>query len=100
MFSDHHVLKAREALLALSGIENVYASSAWQAVIVTYDPASIQPEEIEHTLAQAGYSPDQATPVLAKSGAQYQDPSWQESGPRVTETNRSDLALSGDFRKY
>jgi copper chaperone CopZ len=100
MFADHHVLKAREALLALSGIEEVYASSAWQAVIVTYDPAAIQPEAIEQTLAQAGYGPDQTTPVLAESGVQYKDPSWEELGSRVTETNRSDLALSGDFRKY
>ena len=100
MFADHHVLKAREALLALSGVDEVYASSAWQAVIVTYDPAAIQPENIEQTLAQAGYGPDQATPVLVKSGTQYKDPSWETSGTRVTETNRSDLALSGDFRKY
>ena len=51
MFADHHVLQAREALLALSGIDDVYASSAWQAVIVTYDPAAIQPEAIEQALA-------------------------------------------------
>ena len=53
MFADHHVLKAREALLALSGIEDVYASSAWRAVIVIYDPSAIQPEAIEGQVAQA-----------------------------------------------
>jgi hypothetical protein len=100
MFADHHVLKAREALLALSGIEDVYASSAWQAVIVTYDPAAIQPEAIERALAQAGYGPDRTTPVLAESAAQFKDPSWEAMGPRVTETNQADLVLSGDFRKY
>jgi copper chaperone CopZ len=100
MFADHHVLKAREALLALSGIDDVYASSAWQAVIVTYDPAAIQPEAIEKALAQAGYGPDDSTPVLAGSSNQYKDPSWESLGSRVTETNQADLALSGDFRKY
>jgi copper chaperone CopZ len=100
MFADHHVLKAREALFALDGVDDVYASSAWQAVIVTYDPAAVQPEAIEQALAQAGYGPDVATPVLAQSGAQFKDPSWEASGTRVTETNRTDLALSGDFRKY
>jgi hypothetical protein len=100
MFADHHVLKAREALLALSGIEDVYASSAWQAVIVTYDPAAIQPEAIARALEGAGYGPDQTTPVLAGSADQYKDPSWEALGARVTETNRADLALSGDFRKY
>jgi copper chaperone CopZ len=100
MFADHHVLQAREALLALSGIDDVYASSAWQAVIVTYDPAAIQPDKIEKALAQAGYGPDQTTPVLVESGTQYKDPAWETLGTRVTETNQSDLALSGDFRKY
>jgi copper chaperone CopZ len=100
MFADHHVLKAREALLKLSGIDDVYASSAWQAVIVTYDPAAIQPEVIEQALAEAGYGPDGTTPVLAGSADQYKDPSWEAMGSRITETNTADLALSGDFRKY
>ena len=100
MFADHHVLKAREALLAIAGIEDVYASSAWQAVIVSYDPQAVQPEAIEQALAQAGYGPDKTTPILAESAAQYKDPSWETMGSRVTETNKADLALSGDFRKY
>jgi copper chaperone CopZ len=100
MFADHHVLAAREALFALDGVDDVYASSAWQAVIVTYDPAAVQPEAIEQALVQAGYGPDVTTPVLAESGTQYKDPAWETSGTRVTETNRTDLALSGDFRKY
>jgi hypothetical protein len=100
VFADHHVLKARETLLSLSGIDDVYASSAWQAVIVTYDPASIQPDAIEQALAQAGYEPDKIPPVLAGSAEQYKDPSWEALGSRTTETNRADQALSGDFRKY
>jgi hypothetical protein len=100
MFADHHVLKARTALLALDGVETVYASSAWQAVIATYDEAKIQPTAIEHALADAGYGPDKATPILAESGPQFQDPSWQSFGSRSTTTNQADLAMSGDHRKY
>ena len=100
MFADHHVLKARTTLLALNGIEDVYASSAWQAVIVTYDETKIQPAAIEQSMAEAGYAPDNVPPILAKSGAQFQDPSWQSLGSRVTETNEAELAMSGDHRKY
>jgi copper chaperone CopZ len=100
MFADHHVLKARAALLALDGVETIYASAAWQAVIVTYDEQKIEPPAIEQALADAGYGPDQVPPILAQSGAQYQDPSWQSLGSRVTETNQADLAMSGDHRKY
>ena len=100
MFADHHVLKARAALLALDGIEDVYASAAWQAVIVTYDEAKIQPMAIEQSLVDAGYAPDNVPPILADSGPQFQDPSWQSLGSRVTETDESELAMSGDHRKY
>lgn len=100
MFADHHVLKAREALLALDGVETVYASAAWQAVIVTYDELKIDPPAIEQSLAEAGYGPDQAPLILAQSGAQFQDPAWQSFGSRVTETNQTDLVMSGDHRKY
>ena len=100
MFADHHVLKARETLLAIEGINDVYASSAWQAVIVSYDPEAVQPEVIEQALIQAGYGPDTTTPILAENAARYKDPAWEALDSRVTETNQTDLALSGDFRKY
>jgi copper chaperone CopZ len=100
MFADHHVLTARQALLAVEGVDDVYASAAWQAVIVTYDEAKVQPAAIEQAMAEAGYGPDNVPPVLAESGAQYQDPSWQSLGSRVTKTNQADLAMSGDHRKY
>jgi len=100
MFADHHVLTARKALLALDGVEDVYASSAWQAVIVSYNSEATDLVTIQSALTQAGYPPDQATPILAQSGEAFQDPAWQEAGGRITVTNESDLKLSGDFRKY
>ena len=100
MYADHHVLKAREALLALEGVDDVYASSAWQAVIVSYDPDKTNAEAVATTLAGAGYPPDKTTPILAESAEQYKDPAWEALGVRVTETNRMDLQMSGEFRKY
>jgi len=100
MFADHHVLKAREALFALEGVEDVYASSAWQTVIVSYDSDKIDQAAIEQALAQAGYAPDKTTPILAQSGKRFKDPAWDILGVRVTETNQIDLQMSGEFRKY
>lgn len=100
LFADHHVLRVRKALLALEGVEDVCASSAWQAVIVSYDENRIEPTAIEKALIGAGYGPDETTPVLAQGGAQFQDPSWEALSARVTETDESDLKMSGEFRKY
>ena len=100
LFADHHVLKAREALLALDGIDDVYASSAWQSVIVSYDAAKIEPAAIEKALAEAGYASDKEVPILAQNDQYYRDPSWDALGVRVTETNEADLKMSGEFRKY
>ncbi len=99
MFADHHVLKVREILFALEGIKEVYASSAWQSVMVSYDAGKIAPAAIEQALAGAGYGADESTPVLAQSGKRFKDPAWEASA-RVTETNEMDLKMSGEFRKY
>lgn len=100
MYADHHVLKARASLLSLQGVQDVYASSAWKAVIVSYDPDVVQPGVIQEALSAAGYPPDQTTPVLAESGEQFKDPAWEALGVRVTRTNQIDLRMSGEFRKY
>jgi copper chaperone CopZ len=100
MFADHHVLKVREALFTLEGVADVYASSAWQTVIVSYDEDKIGSAAIEDALSKLGYGVDKATPILAESGDSFKDPAWQEMGARITETNEADLAMSGEFRKY
>jgi hypothetical protein len=62
MFGDHHVIEVRRILLELSGIENVYASSSFQLVEVSYDPEA------------AGYYGEMPIPI--ESGA----PSYQQEG--------------------
>ena len=93
MFADHHVLKVKEALAALDGVQEVVASSAWQAVIVSYDESKVGPEEIEATLGRAGYEPGKKPPILAANLDHYRDPAWEVSGARVTNTNQADLAV-------
>jgi hypothetical protein len=55
MYGDHHVVAARALLLELPGVNDVYASSNFRLVEALYDPAQITPQEIESTLAEAGY---------------------------------------------
>ena len=43
MWADHHVLKVRALLLAMPGVQDVIASSAFRMVALSYDPAVCQP---------------------------------------------------------
>jgi hypothetical protein len=95
----------RQALLALSGVEEVWASSAWQQVQVTYDPATLSPDDLSQALEHAGYPIGDGTtagnghkPSTASPASK--DPAWDVLGVRVTETNRVDLEMSGEFRHY
>jgi copper chaperone CopZ len=106
MWADHHVLEVRHALSGLPGIESVYASSAWKQALVTFDSSQIDCEKIEAALAQAGYptgdeaapAGDAATKIVA--GLKGRDPRWEVLGARTTRTNRADLDMSGEFRRY
>jgi len=101
MYGDHHVLKVRDALVDLEGIEKLYASSAWRQLMISFDPKKIKQESIEQTLADAGYSPGEGeTPVLVEASDIKRDPKWAELAIRITETNRADIEMSGEFRRY
>lgn len=55
LYGDHHVIEVRRILLALPGVLDVYASSAFQVVEVTYDPAQINELQIKMKLDETGY---------------------------------------------
>jgi copper chaperone CopZ len=55
LYGDHHVIEIRRLLFEMPGVEDVYASSAFHSVDVTYDSEKVQEEAIEHVLEQAGY---------------------------------------------
>jgi Heavy-metal-associated domain len=102
LYGDHHVLKVRDVLIALEGVGEVYASSAWRHVMVSFDPKKIKASEIEAALSQAGYPPGPgAIPELVIASSKIKrDPQWELLGSRVTETNEADIRMSGEFRRY
>jgi excisionase family DNA binding protein len=101
MYADHHVVAVRNALMAMPGVADVWASSAWRQVQVTYDPALLSAQDISQALDQAGYpvGEDEALPAPTP-GLSTKDPAWDALGARVTETNQADLTMSGEFRRY
>jgi copper chaperone CopZ len=101
LWADHHVLKVRDALTALEGVDGVYASSAWKQVLVNYDAAKTDQAAIEQALAGAGYPVGEGeVPVLVQPSEIRRDPQWEVVGARMTETNQADLEMSGEFRRY
>lgn len=55
LYGDHHVVEVRRLLLALEGVADVYASSAFRMVEVIYDPGRLAPDAIVTALGDAGY---------------------------------------------
>ena len=99
MWADHHVLKVREVLTALDGVEDVYASSAWKQVVVNYDPdklTRLPSSKRWQELAMGRMERMESGRAALSAG----DPRGMSSGVRVTKTNERDLELSGDFRRY
>jgi copper chaperone CopZ len=101
LWADHHVLAVRDALVALDGVKQVYASAAWKQVLVEYDGKKTKPEAIEKALAEAGYPVGGDAPaMLVEPTERLRDPQWAVLGFRTVETNRKDLDMSGEFRRY
>jgi copper chaperone CopZ len=63
MYGDHHVLEVRRMLYEIPGVDDVYASSAFRAIEVTFDPAKASPEQIKGVLDAAGYAEDLPVPI-------------------------------------
>lgn len=66
LYGDHHVSEVRRILLEMTGVGDVYASSAFQTIEVTFDPAKVKAEQIEARLQEAGYLGE--IPMLVESG--------------------------------
>ena len=65
MYGDHHVLEVRRLLLELPGVVDVYASSCFGIVEVTYEPSLINDLEIALKLDEAGYLGEWSFPAEA-----------------------------------
>lgn len=55
MYGDHHVVEVRRILLAIPGVEEVFASSSFHTVEVSFDPEKTNDLEIAIRLDEAGY---------------------------------------------
>jgi copper chaperone CopZ len=100
MYADHHVEAVRSALTQLQGVQDIYASSAFKRVAVSYDAQKVNPKAIENTLAEAGYAPDEEWQLPKTPEGKEDNSPWFQTLQRVTTTNRADLEASGDHRKY
>ena len=70
LYGDHHVSEVRRILLELTGVSEVYASSAFQIIEVKYDPVKIKVEQISACLEEAGYLGE--IPMLVETGIAVQ----------------------------
>ena len=59
MYGDHHVTDVRRILLAMPGVEDVYASSAFRVARARIDPATTSEADLRAKLEEAGYLGDQ-----------------------------------------
>ncbi len=101
LYADHHVMILRDALLALEGVTEVYASSAWRQAVVTFDPQKTDASTIEGTIVGAGYPVGAAeVPILVQREKIGRDPQWMKFDQRVSQTNQADLEMSGEHRRY
>ena len=66
LFGDHHVTEVRRIIQGLTGVSEVYASSAFQVIEVTFDPEKISAEEITKELENAGYLGE--LPMISETG--------------------------------
>jgi copper chaperone CopZ len=100
MYADHHVEAVRSALSQVQGVEDTYASSAFQRVAVSYDAQKVDTKAIEKALAEAGYAPGEKWELPDLPEGKEDNSPWYQTIKRVTTTNAADLEMSGDFRKY
>lgn len=98
MYADHHVLAVRDLLAGLAGVEEIYASSAWKQIQVSFDPAQLEEAAIRQTLADGGYPVEgEETPILIERNRIGRDPQWNKLSVRTTQTNPKDREMVRQF---
>ena len=96
LYGDHHVTEVHRLLGELSGVEQVYASSGFRAVEVTYDPDQVEEAKIKAKLVEAGYTAELPVAVEADA-ATYLEADRSQSFFRHTqvfETNREVVSFA------
>jgi len=70
MYGDHHVTEVRKQLLALPGVREIYASSAFRVVEVTFEENQVSQEVMQVKLSDLGCLSE--LPVVVESGVAEQ----------------------------
>ena len=70
LYGDHHVSEIRKQLFALPGVQDVYASSAFHVVEVTFDEALVSEDTLCRKLDQLGYLNE--IPMMVETGISTQ----------------------------
>ena len=100
MYGDHHVLRVRETLLGIKGVDAVTASAARRKVAVTFDEKATSADAIRAALDQAGIR-TRSDSRRPQSPTRHQDGSaWHTVLGRSTTTELKDREMAGDFRRY
>ena len=63
MYGDHHVVEVRRLLFEIEGVDDVYASSGFRAVEISFDPEKANAEDLKAKLDKAGYIGELPIPV-------------------------------------
>jgi copper chaperone CopZ len=63
MYADHHVIEVRRILLAVPGVEELNASSAFRVVQIEYDPDKTSEDILKQILEENSYLGDLQVPV-------------------------------------
>jgi copper chaperone CopZ len=100
MWADHHTLAVRQALTQVDGVAQVLASALYKDVVVEYDPEVVKPETLVETLSDAGYKIAKAPEIPTYPERTEDTSDWFQFQERITETDKRDLELAGEHRKY
>jgi hypothetical protein len=76
LYGDHHVSEVRRVLLAMEGVRDVYASSAFHVIEITYEPEKVSAGQLEDLLRGMGYLdelpvPMEAIPIRASGNGKH-----------------------------
>lgn len=75
LYGDHHVIEVRKILFDIPGVVDVYASSTFRMVEVTYDPGITNDIDIAVKLDEAGYLSEWSVPIEADASTYLEDQS-------------------------
>lgn len=93
LFGDHHVTEVRRILMEMPGVIDVYASSGFRIVEITYDENKVNDLELQVKLDDAGYSGD----LLTKVESEKAESSGESTGTFLRHTaayNQTKLVVS------